>query len=32
MRVKTADFIGERLSFKQSPGPGAYHHIDLNPK
>lgn len=32
MRPKTTDFDGDRLSFKQSPGPGAYQTIDLFPK
>jgi len=31
MRVKTCDFIGDRLSYKESPGPGTYKDVDLNP-
>lgn len=31
MRAKTSDFNGDRLSFKQSPGPGQYDTINLLP-
>ena len=29
IRSKTNDFIGDKITFKQNPGPGSYQDIDL---
>ena len=32
MRPKPVDFIEKKLSYKESPGPGAHQEVDLIPK
>ena len=32
MHPKTIDFIGEKLSYKQNPGPGSHQELNLSPK
>lgn len=32
MRSRTIDFIENRKTYKQNPGPGAYTEVDLDPK
>lgn len=32
VRPRTLDFIGEKLTYKKSPGPGQYTEVDLDPK
>ena len=32
MRPKTNDFIEDKITFKNNPGPGAYQDIDLEPE
>lgn len=32
MRPKPVDFIEKKLSYKESPGPGAHQEVDLVPK
>ena len=32
IRARTADFDGDRLSFKKSPGPGSYETPEMSPK
>ena len=32
IRPKTKDFIGDKITFKQNPGPGSYQDIDLEPQ
>lgn len=32
MRRRTIDFIQSKISFKQSPGPGSYTDVNLDPK
>lgn len=31
IRMKTSDFNGDRLSYKQNPGPGTYQDMELRP-
>lgn len=32
MRPRTIDYIGEKLTYKQNPGPGQYDQVNLDPK
>ena len=32
MGPKTIDFVGDNLTYKSNPGPGAYESIEMEPK
>ena len=32
MGSKTIDFVGDNLTYKSNPGPGAYESIEMQPK